>query len=534
MVVILFRLCLRLKQPPAAPIARNTMSKLMMAERIRLGNAPANKGLDPQKAAEEAEQLEKRGDGAGAKEDLPLDCTVLVLGPAGAGKTSMIKALLRESGPAVEKGDGTAGAAGAAGTAASTPSPTPPTKSVVVTSGKVAGCTLNFIDTPGLLRGPEGIRHNLKVLKGVRAAQAKHRPTMVLYVDRMDTPPRGGGSADAAMLKSVSDALGRAVWFNTILVLTHAASAPPDGASGTPLPHDAFSQNRMHLLQQGVRAAAGDGRLFNPAALVDCHPRCRVDPETGDALLPSGAAWRPSLVMWCLASKLLADAEDVLHVGADKKKSGGSGGGAAESMQERIAAMMRGSRLPPIPHLLSKLNKGKNPVAQPDEDADVLPLGDIKKLRSDEQRNEELKRRKELVAKRREERQREGAGSSCPLYSPEPPLAASFDEVPEHAYRYVGLVVVGVGEKRGREEEKKKKKKKKKKKTRERKKRKNVKKTHSKKTLSSSFSLQPHHPLPTPGTATTTTRAAGSPGPSSSPPLSTTTTASTVSRPRGP
>lgn len=432
MVVLLFRLCLRLRQPPAAPIARNTLSKLAMAERIRLGNAPAGRGLDPQAAAVEAEQLEARGGGAGAGEDLPLNCTVLVLGPAGAGKTSMIRGLLREPGAVAEGGEG-GGAAGVASPASA------PTKSVSITSGKVAGCTLNFIDTPGLLRGPDGIRHNLRVLKGVRAAQAKHRPTMVLYVDRMDTPPRGGGAADAAMLKAVSDALGRAVWFNTILVLTHAASAPPDGASGAPLPHEAFSQNRMHLLQQGVRAAAGDGRLFNPAALIDCHPRCRVDPETGDALLPSGAAWRPSLVMWCLASKLLADAEDVLHVAEDKKKRGGAaaaGGAAGESMQERIAAMMRGARLPPIPHLLSKLNKGKSPVAKPDEDADVLPLRDIRKLRSSEQRSEELRRRKELVNKRREELGREGAGGACPLYSPEPPLAASFDEVPEHAYRY--------------------------------------------------------------------------------------------------
>ena len=187
----------------------------------------------------------------------------------------------------------------------------------------------------------------------------------------------------------------------------------------------------MHLLQQAVRTAAGDGRLFNPAALVDSHPRCRVNAD-GDALLPSGTPWRPSLVLWCLASKLLADTEEVLAV----NKKGGAAPPGAESAQDRIMAMFRGQKLPPIPHLLSVLNQGKAPVPKPDAERDILSLAAIKKLPSEARRRDEMAKRHALAVQKREEARVEGAGSSVPLYADDPPLAPSFDPpVAPHRYR---------------------------------------------------------------------------------------------------
>ena len=413
MIVLLFRLCARLGQSPQAPIVRNTLNKLAMAERVRL---PGGGALDVAGAVAAAAAAEAAPGGDGA---LPLSCTILVLGPAGAGKTALIQALLREPG------------------APPPPSP-PPTDKVAILSGTVAGCAISFIDSPGLLRGASAVGHNARVLRGVRAAQAKHRPSIVLYVDRMDAVTRNGG--DAPLHKAVADGLGRAVWFNTILVLTHAAAAPPDGADG-PLPPDAFSQNRMHLLQQSVRAAAGDGRLFNPAALVDMHPACQTD-ENGDALLPSGIPWRPSLILWCLASKLMADAEDVLNVAGAKGGGAAAGAPGGDSAQDRIMAMLRGQKLPPIPHLLSMLNQGKPPVAKPDAERDVLSLAAIKRVKSESRRREEMARRRAALQAKREEARVEGAGAAVPLYADDPPLAPTFDP-PAAPHRYRTLDAQG-------------------------------------------------------------------------------------------
>ena len=59
---------------------------------------------------------------------------------------------------------------------------------------------------------------------------------------------------DLPLLKSITGALGPAMWFNAIVVLTHAASAPPDNASG-PMSYEMYASNRTHLLQQSIRRA---------------------------------------------------------------------------------------------------------------------------------------------------------------------------------------------------------------------------------------------------------------------------------------
>ena len=42
------------------------------------------------------------------------------------------------------------------------------------------------------------------------------------------------------------------MWFNCILVLTHASAAPPDGSNG-PLQYDTYVSQRTHALQQTIR-----------------------------------------------------------------------------------------------------------------------------------------------------------------------------------------------------------------------------------------------------------------------------------------
>ena len=59
---------------------------------------------------------------------------------------------------------------------------------------------------------------------------------------------------DLPLLKSITGALGPAMWFNAIVVLTHAAAAPPDNASGA-MSYEMYASNRTHLLQQSIRCA---------------------------------------------------------------------------------------------------------------------------------------------------------------------------------------------------------------------------------------------------------------------------------------
>ena len=57
---------------------------------------------------------------------------------------------------------------------------------VRVVKGEFRGIGLRFIDTPGLAMSGSSLTTNAKVLHGIRRAMKKHRPDLVLYVDRQD------------------------------------------------------------------------------------------------------------------------------------------------------------------------------------------------------------------------------------------------------------------------------------------------------------------------------------------------------------
>ena len=63
-----------------------------------------------------------------------------------------------------------------------------------------------------------------------KGAFKRHKPDIVLYLDRMDNVRRSFG--DLPLLRSITDMFGASMWFNTIVVLTHASTAPPEGPNG--------------------------------------------------------------------------------------------------------------------------------------------------------------------------------------------------------------------------------------------------------------------------------------------------------------
>jgi hypothetical protein len=133
----------------------------------------------------------------------------------------------------------------------------------------------------------------------------------VLYFDRLDATNRAD-FGDLPLLRTITNTFGAAVWFNAIVVLTHASTAPPDGPNGQPISYETYVAQRSHVVQQTIRQAAGDIRLMvrhtcvppacalvvhnlqrrlpqNPVALAENHPNCRAN-RTGDRVLPNGQA----------------------------------------------------------------------------------------------------------------------------------------------------------------------------------------------------------------------------------------------------
>lgn len=57
---------------------------------------------------------------------------------------------------------------------------------------------------------------------------------------------------DIPVLRAITNSVGAAMWFNCILVLTHAAAAPPDSSNG-PIQYETYVNQRTHALQQTIR-----------------------------------------------------------------------------------------------------------------------------------------------------------------------------------------------------------------------------------------------------------------------------------------
>ncbi|CAL1410280.1 unnamed protein product [Linum trigynum] len=297
-------------------------------------------------------------------------------------------------------------------------------------------------------------------------------PDIVLYLDRLDMQSRDFG--DMPLLRTITDIFGPSIWFNAIVVLTHAASAPPEGPNGTVSSYDMFVTQRSHIVQQAIRQAAGDMRLMNPVSLVENHSACRTN-RNGQRVLPNGQVWKPHLLLLSFASKILAEANALL-----KLQDSPPG-------KPHVAR----SRPPPLPFLLSSLLQSRPQVKLPTEDDggedddsdedeleeeeseyDLLPpfksltKAQIKKLTKDQKKAyfEELEYREKLFMKKQlsEEKRRrklmkqmaaeysdsiagggeeeeEGGGgpaTSVPVPLPDFALPASFDsDNPTHRYR---------------------------------------------------------------------------------------------------
>ncbi|XVF67891.1 hypothetical protein PTKIN_Ptkin10aG0158500 [Pterospermum kingtungense] len=445
------RLAHRLGQTPHNVVVAQVLYRLGLAEQLRGRNGGRVGAFSFDRASAMAEQLEAAGN-----EPLDFSCTIMVLGKTGVGKSATINSIFDEvkfGTDAFQTG----------------------TKKVQDVVGTVHGIKVRVIDTPGLLSSWSDQRQNVKILHSVKNFIKKTPPDIVLYLDRLDMQTRDFG--DMPLLRTISEIFGPSIWFNAIVVLTHAASAPPDGPNGTASSYDMFVTQRSHVVQQAIRQAAGDMRLLNPVSLVENHSACRTN-RAGQRVLPNGQVWKPHLLLLSFASKILAEANTLLKL--------------QDTPPGKPFATR--TRTPPLPFLLSSLLQSRPQVKLPEEqygddsldddldessdsedesEYDELPpfkrltkaqiaklsraqkkayfdeLEYREKLFMKKQLKEEKKQRKmmkkmaaaakDLPSEFGENAEEESSGaSSVPVPMPDLALPASFDsDNPTHRYRYL-------------------------------------------------------------------------------------------------
>ncbi|KAB1997614.1 hypothetical protein ES319_D12G035900v1 [Gossypium barbadense] len=318
------RLANRLGQTPHNVVVAQVLYRLGLAEQLRGRNGGRVGAFSFDRASAMAEQLEAAGN-----EPLDFACTIMVLGKTGVGKSATINSIFDEikfGTDAFQTG----------------------TNKVQDVVGTVHGIKVRVIDTPGLLPSWSDQCQNEKILHSVKRFIKKTPPDIVLYLDRLDMQTRDFG--DMPLLRTITDIFGPSIWFNAIVVLTHAASAPPDGPNGTASSYDMFVTQRSHVVQQAIRQAAGDMRLMNPVSLVENHSACRTN-RAGQRVLPNGQVWKPHLLLLSFASKILAEANTLLKL--------------QDTPPGKPFATR--TRAPPLPFLLSSLLQSRPQVKLPEE-----------------------------------------------------------------------------------------------------------------------------------------------------------------------
>ncbi|KAL5547741.1 hypothetical protein UlMin_002972 [Ulmus minor] len=255
--------------------------------------------------------------GAAGVSELDFSLRILVLGKTGVGKSATINSVFDQ-------------------TKTTTDAFRPATDRIQEVVGTVNGIRITFIDTPGFLpASSNNVKRNKKIMLSVKRFIRKSPPDIVLYFERLDL--LGMGYSDYPLLKHITEVFGSAIWFNTILVMTHSSSALPEGPDGYPVNYESYVNHCTDLVQQHIHQAVSDTRLENPVLLVENHPQCKRN-TMGEKVLPNGQVWISQFLLLCICTKVLSDVNILLK------------------LQKSVElGPVSSTRLPSLPHLLSSL-----------------------------------------------------------------------------------------------------------------------------------------------------------------------------------
>ncbi|XVE98413.1 hypothetical protein REPUB_Repub03eG0104500 [Reevesia pubescens] len=338
------RLLQQLGQPQENLLVAKVLYRMHLATLVRAGESDLKRvNLRKERAKTIARELEASG-----LPELDFSIKILVLGKTGVGKSATINSIFNQ--PKTE-----------------TNAFQPATDCIREVMGTVNGIKVTFIDTPGFLpSSTSNVRRNRKIMMSMKRFIRRSPPDVVLYFERLDLINMGYG--DFPLLKLMTEVFGSAIWFNTILVMTHSSPTLPEGPNGYPVSYESYVNHCTDLVQQYIRQAVSDTRLENPVLLVENDPRCKKN-FMGENILPNGQVWKSQFLLLCICTKVLGDANTLLDFQ-----------GSIE------LGPLSKSKLPSLPHLLSTFLRHRsvsNP-AEPENEIDEILLSDAEEEEYDQ------------------------------------------------------------------------------------------------------------------------------------------------------
>ncbi|XP_021867196.1 translocase of chloroplast 90, chloroplastic isoform X3 [Spinacia oleracea] len=328
-----FRILQRLRQSPEDILVAKVLYRIHLATLIRAGESDLNRiNLRSDKARALAAEQEAAG-----RPEIDFSLRILVLGKTGVGKSATINSIFNQ-------------------TKAMTNAFKPGTDRIQEITGFVNDIKLTVIDTPGFWpSSARNVRRNRKIMLSIKRYVQKYPPDVVLYLERLDTMSKGYN--DFPLLRLMTEVFGSAMWFNTILVMTNAAAALPEGSTGSPINYESYVAHCTDLLQRYIQMVVSDAKLENPVVLAENHS-CRTN-TSGERILPNGQVWKKQLLLLCTCTKVLGDANSLL--------------GLQNSIE---LGPSNNSRMPSLPHLLSSFLQQRPSMADGTDEVDEYSVSD--------------------------------------------------------------------------------------------------------------------------------------------------------------